>query len=180
MTKKEAVNFLEKCRRWFEPYTSEKEEWNEVLDMAIKALQNDVNDYSNDLISRQWLLDLYGDYIDGDVKPELMLVPLEVVRQNIKDAPSAEPVNKDAISREGLLKSWDELSIRGRTEFDQVIMTIPALPSAEPEIIRCKDCKWCVEDYYTDGNIPYWICKNWDGGTDADGFCYEAERRTDG
>lgn len=50
------------------------------------------------------------------------------------------------------------------------------LPSAEPEIIRCKDCKWCVEHYDTDGD-PYWICKNWDGGTDADGFCHEAEKR---
>lgn len=51
-------------------------------------------------------------------------------------------------------------------------------PIAQPEIIRCNDCKWCVEHYDTDGNAPYWICKNWDGGTDADGFCYEAEMRT--
>ena len=47
--------------------------------------------------------------------------------------PLAESHNKDAISREGLLKSWEELSPRGRLEFDQVIMTIPALPSAEDE-----------------------------------------------
>ena len=47
------------------------------------------------------------------------------------------------------------------------------------ELIRCKDCKWCREDYHTDGNVPYWVCINWDGGTDADGFCYEAERRED-
>lgn len=63
--------------------------------------------------------------------------------------------------------------------FTECYITILKLPSAEPEIIRCKDCKWCVEHYDTDGNVPYWICKNWDGGTDADGFCYEAERRTD-
>lgn len=48
------------------------------------------------------------------------------------------------------------------------------------ELIRCKDCKWCVEHYDTRGNVPYWRCKNWDGGTEADGFCHEAERRTDG
>ena len=47
------------------------------------------------------------------------------------------------------------------------------------EIVRCKDCKWCSEHYDTDGNAPYWICRNWDGGTDADGFCYEAERIED-
>lgn len=51
------------------------------------------------------------------------------------------------------------------------------LPSAQTEIIRCKDCKWSVEHYDTDGNVPYWVCKNWDGGTDADGYCHEAERR---
>ena len=55
---------------------------------------------------------------------------------------------------------------------------ISMLSSAQPEIIRCKDCKWSVEHYDTDGNAPYWICNNWDGGTDEDGFCYEAERRT--
>lgn len=48
------------------------------------------------------------------------------------------------------------------------------------EVVRCKDCKWCSEDYDTDGNVPYWTCKNWDCGTDADGFCHEAERKTDG
>ena len=44
------------------------------------------------------------------------------------------------------------------------------------EVIRCKDCKWSVEHYDTDGNVPYWVCKNWDGGTDADGYCHEVER----
>lgn len=59
--------------------------------------------------------------------------------------------------------------------------TILALPSADVQpVVRCKDCKWCEVHYDTDGNAPYWICRNWDGGTDADGFCYEAERKTDG
>lgn len=45
------------------------------------------------------------------------------------------------------------------------------------EIVRCQDCIWSVEHYDTDGNVPYWVCKNWDSGTDADGYCYEGERR---
>lgn len=61
----------------------------------------------------------------------------------------------------------------------EMIWAIKSLPSAQPEIIHCKDCEWCEEHYDTDGNAPYWICKNWDGGTDADGFCHEAERRID-
>lgn len=51
--------------------------------------------------------------------------------------------------------------------------------AAEPEIIRCKDCKYMTEHYDTDGNAPYWTCSEWDSGTDYDGFCHYAERRTD-
>lgn len=73
----------------------------------------------------------------------------------------------------------DESEIKGFNDgIDTAISALATLPSAEPEIIRCKDCEWCEEHYDTDGNAPYWICKNWDGGTDADGFCHEAERRT--
>ena len=48
------------------------------------------------------------------------------------------------------------------------------------EVVRCENCKWCEAHYDTDGNAPYWICRNWVGVTDADGFCHEAERKTDG
>lgn len=93
----------------------------------------------------------------------------------------------DLISREEALKALKETYPTVWTESDYELgqknqwssdeIAILTVPSAEPEIIRCKDCKWCVEHYDTYGNAPYWICKNWDGGTDADGFCYEAERR---
>ena len=41
MTKGEAIGFLDKCRYWFMPYTSEEDTWNEALDMAIEALSAD-------------------------------------------------------------------------------------------------------------------------------------------
>ena len=47
------------------------------------------------------------------------------------------------------------------------------------EVIKCKDCKYVTEHYDTDGNVPYWTCSEWDSGTDYDGFCHYAERRTD-
>ena len=56
---------------------------------------------------------------------------------------------------------------------------IEEIPSAQPEIIRCKDCKYMTEHYDTDGNAPYWTCSEWDSETDYDGFCHYAERRTD-
>ena len=61
---------------------------------------------------------------------------------------------------------------------DDIIVDVDREPTADVvKVVRCKDCKWSVEHYDTDGNVPYWVCKNWDGGTDADGFCYEGERR---
>ena len=59
------------------------------------------------------------------------------------------------------------------------IETIKQLPSAEPEIIRCKDCKFARMTY--DGECKY--CDVWfpDEKTymDGDYFCASAERRTD-
>lgn len=88
----------------------------------------------------------------------------------------------DLINRQNLLEliDWyDHQYSEIESYLDIIRQDIKSLSSAESEIIRCKDCKWCSEHYDTDGNAPYWICRNWDGGTDADGFCYEAERITD-
>ena len=48
--------------------------------------------------------------------------------------------------------------------------------TAQPELIMCKDCKF-VKEMASDGTL--WMCGIWHDYTDADGFCYEAERRTD-
>ena len=73
----------------------------------------------------------------------------------------------------------DEEIFRAQEIFADCIKTIEILPSAQPEVIRCKDCKYMTEHYDTDGNVPYWTCSEWDSGTDYDGFCHYAERRTD-
>lgn len=56
---------------------------------------------------------------------------------------------------------------------------IERLPSAEPEIIKCKDCKHMKEHYDGTNNVPYLTCYEWGSETDYDGFCHYAERRTD-
>lgn len=52
----------------------------------------------------------------------------------------------------------------------------PKAPNYVSDLVRCKDCQYCSEYYDKDG-YPYWICDEWDGGTDADGFCYYGERK---
>lgn len=50
---------------------------------------------------------------------------------------------------------------------------IDALPSAQPEIIRCRDCR-----KHRTLNCPFGITVF--DAPDPDGYCYKAERRTDG
>ena len=50
------------------------------------------------------------------------------------------------------------------------------LPSAQPEIIRCKECKYGVQD-----EDKQWYCRGLGcqvGEADGSGFCADAERRT--
>ena len=57
------------------------------------------------------------------------------------------------------------------------LQRIKRLPSAQPEIIRCKDCKHSKHWY-----LDKFLCFLWhEDGIDvfADGFCNYAERRTD-
>ena len=51
------------------------------------------------------------------------------------------------------------------------------LSLAQPEIIRCKDCKYCEHWYADKGRCFLWH----EGGIDVfeEGFCNYAERRTD-
>lgn len=87
-----------------------------------------------------------------------------------------QAINRIKKQCEHLHPESDSRDYIGQSAYHICIGILEVLPSAEP-IIRCKDCKWCREHYDTDGNAPYWICTNWDGGTDADGFCHEAERK---
>lgn len=65
--------------------------------------------------------------------------------------------------------------------FADALNKVLALPSAQPEIIRCKDCKWFRKKYGWNCN-EYTVC----GISPThypirreDDFCSRAERRTD-
>ena len=74
---------------------------------------------------------------------------------------------------------YDEDGYESDDDYKRECITelINGVPSAQPEIIRCKDCR-----YYQDNNdgYPHINCK-WDANEtpDADDFCSGAERRTD-
>ena len=57
--------------------------------------------------------------------------------------------------------------------WDELTDAIMQVPSAQPEIIRCKDCKYRgVGNYCVYGTRLAWVTKSND-------FCSKAERRTD-
>jgi len=65
----------------------------------------------------------------------------------------------------------------------KVIEHLEQMPSAQPEIIRCKDCKYSSHEPYKDQadvyvcNYSYWTRA--EGGRYPDWYCARAERRTD-
>ena len=64
---------------------------------------------------------------------------------------------------------------------DDAVEAIEGLPSAQPEIIHCRDCKhWQSEEYIGNNNvhtpnIASLPCKNWLTG--GDWYCGSAERK---
>ena len=81
----------------------------------------------------------------------------------------------DYISREWLLAEYDRRHKGPPGGMRQLIKEAPAT-DVRP-VVRCGECKYCVEHYDTDGNAPYWVCKEWDSGTDYDGYCYHGEKK---
>lgn len=59
----------------------------------------------------------------------------------------------------------------------EMVTKLLALPSVQPEIIRCKDCKW--SDWYTSADSKrYCYCmETGNGGRTENDFCSYAERQ---
>lgn len=72
---------------------------------------------------------------------------------------------------EGLPKYFDTTDTLCLDYADVLAVLSEHLPSAQPEIIRCKDCKYWGEK---------WLCGKWDYYiSNEDFYCGCAERRTD-
>ena len=93
----------------------------------------------------------------------------------------------DTISRQAAIDALNEVvKDHSITDFD-AIASILDLPPAQPEIIRCKDCKhwipydWMFSDVRRSRNIDDYSedeigCKRCDVSMKADDYCSRAER----
>ncbi len=93
--------------------------------------------------------------------------------------------NNDTISRQSAIQAAecivDHHAITPyqtmRSAMDHLQRILRGMPSAQPEIIRCKDCKYS-EHWYRDKCRCFLWAESGIGVFD-DGFCNYAERRTD-
>ena len=94
----------------------------------------------------------------------------------------------DSISRNGT-SAW--LEHMGHPNLAKKVMDEKRFPPAQPEIIRCKDCKhwipydWMFSEVWQSKNIADYPedeigCNFCDVAMKANDFCSRAERRTDG
>ena len=115
---------------------------------------------------------------------------LECIAEDIDELPSAQPElnqaqsriqSSDCISRQAAIDAFckecydTDGEICDRDDVCGTVMILKALPSAQPELIRCKDCK----------NFRRWIdtditfCDFTEGRVCEDDFCSRAEVQTE-
>lgn len=141
----------------------------------------------SDLISRQAVIDALADmHCKSDEDGYVWIVRSDAWAR-IDALPSAQPdlqptcnqLATDCVSRQAAIEAIScDITIRGRQNAELVAATIgtfadriKALPSAQPEIIRCRECKWKNQHNCTRA-VEVWI--------DDDKYCAWAERRNDG
>ena len=154
---------------------------------------------SDDLISRQAAVNALDglEYTPG----EWATNGLTMCKDAIKALPSAQPTGTktvqvdDCISRAAIVDAiegvdWYHQNENGEMvhgansaehqawyKAEDIYKAIESMPSAQPEIIRCKDCEYGEQD-----EVGRWFCRSLGcqiGNEDGSGYCADAERRTD-
>jgi ribosomal protein L37AE/L43A len=137
-----------------------------AFDMAVSALQEQDSrtkrcaTCKHNPTSKKW------PCVDCDMKePADRWEPKDVPDTNVSDTVSRQAAI-DALMDE--FKRVPTTAIRAKNRIDR-------LPSAQPEIIHCRDCK---HHHYESKGIPYCDRIDYGYGWKDDDFCSRAERRT--
>ena len=100
---------------------------------------------------------------------DLAVPIIDVQHAPTVEAPDINVGNMDAISRQQAIEAF-ETAAKSGASIEDIKLVFENLPSVQPDIIRCKDCK-----YY-----KYGICMKIGANKSFYGFCDWAERREDG
>ena len=150
----------------------------------------------DDTISRAKAIEALTEYGNG----QTLYISVEEATRRIKQLSPAHGTNlaevgTDCISREqaieALDKRFDSIPMEQTSEILMLRKDLRELPPAQPEIIRCKDCKhwipydWMFSEVWQSKNIADYPedeigCNYCDMAMKANDFCSRGERRTDG
>lgn len=89
-----------------------------------------------------------------------------------------EPTDGELIRKQDVIAAIVEWTVEDRPDVEMptdLIGRIRNIPSAQPEIIWCKDCKYSEEDEDEHGIVDRW-CRIWAETCTDDGYCNYAER----
>lgn len=86
-------------------------------------------------------------------------------------------IENDKIGGDSPFISLPRAQVVNRT-CDRHVEGVKNLPSAQPEIVRCKGCRFYALSPYTTHGIK--ICQKWGGVRMDDDFCSRGERKEDG
>ena len=142
----------------------------------------------NDTISRQAAIDKFEPWLKVQGYSEGELNMLKAVLYELRFLPSAQPERTECIPDAKAIPSqsdcvclservsatffdeehekWTRKTVTIADVLDSVCDEYTILPSAQPEIVRCKDC------------LMHGVCR-FELGLGENGFCSQAERRTD-
>lgn len=205
MTAKEAITLLQSRVDLIKRDYPDIADYAEALLMAIKALL--AQGQENDLISREAAIDAIVNTPTDVYSHDRIVSVLDgaAFRQNeiidiINALPSAQPdPDKLHLQREqAYVQGWEDARLIDRQAAISAVNTalfpkintakdaekaLLKLPSVQPQIIRCKDCKHYVL-HVLFGRSQGWcerLCDEFDKslarGTEDDDFCSRAERR---
>jgi len=165
--------------------------------MPLNNNSTKVNRKNDDLIRRQDAIDSLQKEINKGIPPfdDVMgsiRCGVRLARNIIEDLPSAEPnlqstcnqLATDCISRKEAIDAIDSLPncYNGYSDsYDKsyIIGVLEELPSAEPEIIKCKDCKHMIINEKHEAKPMICCFTKMCGTTEPDWFCADGERRED-
>ena len=150
-----------------------------------------------DVLFNEWKCIDRNDGIHCDRKCEScdLVMDVEIIREAYNMAISAleEQMPKNSKESSSTQKALDTISRQAAIDalknersdwncdynvpVDHCIDAIYSVPPAQPQIIRCKDCKYACIDPERESDEIY--CSENDFWKDDDWFCGNAERRTD-
>ena len=147
----------------------------------------------SDLISRQALQDAtYHEAFETDSDMQKWdsgcWIRYKMFENVVEALPSAQPDVPDTnvgdtISRQAAIDFIDAGRFvnpnEPRWSDNEIVNFLKSRPSAQPEIIRCKDCKYKNRYKFPPKYDERDYCERNERVTQRDGFCYWAERRTD-